>query len=114
MRFNKKEEIGKLRERILVEQVTRSASTTGYPAETWSTLDTIWGMVDYKGINREDVDGGKITAKSQIRVTCRYRTDITESMRITYINKKYQIENIQISEDNLYLILFCSFNENYQ
>ena len=114
MRFNKKEEIGKLRERILVEQVTRSASTTGYPAETWSTLDTVWGMVDYKGINREDVDGGKITAKSQIRFTCRYRTDITESMRITYINKKYQIENIQISEDNLYLILFCSFNENYQ
>lgn len=114
MRFNKKEEIGKLRERILVEQVTRSASTTGYPAETWSTLDTVWGMVDYKGINREDVDGGKITAKSQIKVTCRYRTDITESMRITYINKKYQIENIQISEDNLYLILFCSFNENYQ
>lgn len=114
MRFNKKEEIGKLRERILVEQVTRSASTTGYPAETWSTLDTVWGMVDYKGVNREDVDGGKITAKSQIRVTCRYRTDITESMRITYINKKYQIENIQISEDNLYLILFCSFNENYQ
>jgi SPP1 family predicted phage head-tail adaptor len=114
MRFNKKEEIGKLRERILVEQVTRSASTTGYPAETWTTLDTVWGMVDYKGINREDVDGGKITAKSQIRVTCRYRTDITESMRITYINKKYQIENIQISEDNLYLILFCSYNENYQ
>jgi len=114
MRFNKKEEIGKLRERILVEQVTRSASTTGYPAETWTTLDTVWGMVDYKGVNREDVDGGKITAKSQIRVTCRYRTDITESMRITYINKKYQIENIQISEDNLYLILFCSFNENYQ
>ena len=114
MRFNKKEEIGKLRERILVEQVTRSASTTGYPAETWSTLDTVWGMVDYKGINREDVDGGKITAKSQIRVTCRYRTDITESMRINYINKKYQIENIQISEDNLYLILFCSYNENYQ
>jgi SPP1 family predicted phage head-tail adaptor len=114
MRFNKKEEIGKLRERILVEQVTRSASTTGYPAETWSTLDTVWGMVDYKGVNREDVDGGKITAKSQIRVTCRYRTDITESMRITYINKKYQIENIQISEDNLYLTLFCSFNENYQ
>lgn len=114
MRFNKKEEIGKLRERILVEQVTRSASTTGYPAETWSTLDTVWGMVDYKGVNREDVDGGKITAKSQIRVTCRYRTDITESMRITYINKKYQIENIQISEDNLYLILFCSYNENYQ
>lgn len=114
MRFNKKEEIGKLRERILVEQVTRSASTTGYPTETWSTLDTVWAMVDYKGINREDVDGGKITAKSQIRVTCRYRTDITESMRINYINKKYQIENIQISEDNLYLILFCSFNENYQ
>ena len=114
MRFNKKEEIGRLRDRILVEQVTRSASTTGYPAETWTTLDTVWGMVDYKGINREDVDGGKITAKSQIRVTCRYRTDITESMRITYINKKYQIENIQISEDNLYLILFCSFNENYQ
>lgn len=114
MRFNKKEEIGKLRERILVEQVTRTASTTGYPAETWSTLATVWGMVDYKGINREDVDGGKITAKSQIKVVIRYRDDITESMRITYLSKKYQVENVQITEDNLYLILFCSYNENYQ
>jgi SPP1 family predicted phage head-tail adaptor len=114
MRYNKKEEIGRLRERILIEQVSRTASTTGYPTESWSTVDTVWGMVDYKGVNREDVDGGKITAKSQIRVTCRYITTVTESMRITYMNRKYQIENIQISEDSLYMYMFCSFNENYQ
>jgi SPP1 family predicted phage head-tail adaptor len=114
MRYNKKEEIGRLRERILIEQVIRTASATGYPTESWSTVDTVWGMVDYKGVNREDVDGGKITAKSQIRVTCRYITTVTESMRITYMNRKYQIENIQISEDSLYMYMFCSFNENYQ
>jgi SPP1 family predicted phage head-tail adaptor len=114
MRYNKKEEIGRLRERILIEQVSRTASATGYPTESWSTVDTVWGLVDYKGVNREDVDGGKITAKSQIRVTCRYITTVTESMRITYMNRKYQIENIQISEDSLYMYMFCSFNENYQ
>jgi len=114
MRYNKKEEIGRLRERILIEQVSRTASVTGYPTESWSTVDTVWGLVDYKGVNREDIDGGKITAKSQIRVTCRYITTVTESMRITYMNRKYQIENIQISEDSLYMYMFCSFNENYQ
>jgi SPP1 family predicted phage head-tail adaptor len=114
MRYNKKEEIGRLRERILIEQVSRTASATGYPTESWSTVDNVWAMVDYKGVNREDVDGGKITAKSQIRVTCRYITTVTESMRITYMNRKYQIENIQISEDRLYMYMFCSFNENYQ
>jgi SPP1 family predicted phage head-tail adaptor len=113
MKFNKKEEIGRLRERITVEQVSEAASATGYPVQTWTTLETVWGKVDYKGTNNENIDGGKITAKSQIRVVCRYRTDINEKMRLVYLDKKYQIENVQISEDRQYLYLFASFNENY-
>jgi hypothetical protein len=66
-------------------------------------------VVDYKGVNKEEVEGGKITALSQVRVTCRYRTDINEQQRIIWMNKYYQIENVQISEDNMYLHLFCSF-----
>ncbi len=46
-------------------------------------------MVDYKGINKEEVEGGKITALSQVRVTCRNRTDINEQQRIIWMNPPY-------------------------
>jgi len=74
MRYNKKEEIGKLRERIIVQSVSRAIGTTGFGTETWSNFAEVWALVDYKGINKEEVEGGKITALSQVRVTCRYRT----------------------------------------
>ena len=80
MKFNKKEEIGKLRERIIVQSVTRTIGATGYGAEAWSNYAEVWEYVDYKGTNREEVEGGKITALSQIKVICRYRTDIKISV----------------------------------
>jgi head-tail adaptor len=99
MRYNKKEEIGKLRERIIVQSVSRSVTTSGFGTETWSNLAEVWAVVDYKGVNKEEVEG--------------YRTDINEQQRIIWMNKYYQIENVQISEDNMYLHLFCSFAQNY-
>jgi SPP1 family predicted phage head-tail adaptor len=113
MRYNKKEEIGKLRERIIVQSVSRAVGLTGFGTETWSTVAEIWATVDYKGNNKEEVEGGKITALSQIKVICRYRTDINEQQRLIYIGKYYQIENVQISVDSLYLHLFCSYAQNY-
>jgi len=97
MRYNKKEEIGKLRERIIVQSVSRSVTTSGFGTETWSNLAEVWAIVDYKGVNKEEVEGGKITALSQVRITCRYRTDINEQQRIIWMDKYYQIENVQIS-----------------
>jgi head-tail adaptor len=51
MRYNKKEEIGKLRERIIVQSVSRSVTTSGFGTETWSNLAEVWAVVDYKGVN---------------------------------------------------------------
>lgn len=113
MRYNKKEEIGKLRERIIVQSISRAVTTTGFGTETWEDTVEVWATVDYKGINKEEVLGGKVTALSQIRVTCRKRTDINEQQRIEWIDRYYQIENIQDSEDNMYMHLFCSFAQNY-
>ena len=108
-----KEEIGKLKERITIQQVTRAVGLTGFGTETWSNVAEIWATVDYKGNNKEEVEGGKITVLSQIKVICRYRTDINEQQRLIYIGKYYQIENVQISVDGLYLHLFCSYAQNY-
>ena len=96
-----------------MQSVSRAVSNTGYGVETWTNTATIWAYVDYKGTNKGEVDGGKITAFSQIKIICRYRTDINEQQRIIWMNKYYQIENVQISEDNLYLHLFCSYAQNY-
>jgi len=41
MRYNKKEEIGKLRERIIVQSVTRSVTTSGFGTETWRQDNSI-------------------------------------------------------------------------
>jgi head-tail adaptor len=46
MRYNKKEEIGKLRERIIVQSVSRSVTTSGFGTETWNNLAEVWAVVD--------------------------------------------------------------------
>ncbi len=46
MRYNKKEEIGKLRERIIVQSVSRSVTTSGFGTETWSNLAEVWAVVE--------------------------------------------------------------------
>ena len=80
---------------IVLQSVSTAVDGFGTPIETFSTLASVWARIDYKG-DDEKFENEQLKAVSTIDFTIRYRSDVTEMMRITYNSNTYQI--IGISE----------------
>ena len=87
--------IGRLDRYIILQSVSTSVDAYGQPVESFSTLASVWAKIEYKS-EVEKFENEQLRAVSSIDFTIRYRTDITEQMRISYDSNIYQI--IGISE----------------
>ncbi|WP_405125381.1 phage head closure protein (plasmid) [Pseudomonas marginalis] len=75
---------GRLRDRVLVQNITTSRDPSGQPVETWHDGAETWAEV--KGISgRELVSAGAETSIATIRVWTRFRSDITAACRIKVV-----------------------------
>jgi len=87
--------IGKLDRYITLQSVSTSVDAYGQPVESFSTLANVWAKIEYKS-EVEKFENEQLRAVSSIDFTIRYRTDVTQQMRISYNSETYQI--IGISE----------------
>ena len=85
--------IGKLDRYITLQSVSTSVDAYGQPVESFSTLASVWAKIEYKS-EVEKFENEQLRAVSSIDFTIRYRTDITEQMRISYDSNTYQITGI--------------------
>jgi SPP1 family predicted phage head-tail adaptor len=103
--YNKNEIIGKMRERVILQNRVISQSDSGFQSETYSNIATLWTALDYKsGFEEEDAD--KIVSQQKINFTLRYNENITTDSRFVYRDSLYQIEKIDISNDRRFV--FCT------
>jgi SPP1 family predicted phage head-tail adaptor len=103
--YNKNEIIGKMRERVILQNRVISQSDSGFQSETYSNIATLWTALDYKsGFEEEDAD--KIVSQQKINFTLRYNENITTNSRFVYRDSLYQIEKIDISNDRRFV--FCT------
>ena len=95
MKYNKNEVTGKMRDRIILQNVNRSRSLTGFASESWVDVATIWAFAESKlpGSN-ETIIEGKNTAKNICDFTIRYISSITEQSRVVWGDKLYQVKNL--------------------
>lgn len=85
---------GDLSERITIEQEVRVADAYGGADSSWSTLATVWALVQAeRGGERSQV--AEIEAPAMFRFTIRRRTDVTEAMRINWGGALYNIRTVQ-------------------
>lgn len=103
---NKSERIGKLRERITLQVVTETQSSSGHAAQSWATLATVWAAIDYRasGSDEREMAGRKV-AEQMVRFTIRYRADVTEKTRISYNSQVYDITFVGVTPDKFFLEL---------
>ena len=97
---------GELRHSVVIESQAGTPSTTGdYSANTtWSTVDTVWASIKYAGGGESSDDRDSTTQSATIKI--RYRTDITNKMRITFDGLIFDIEShIDPSGRRKYLML---------
>jgi len=99
--------IGKLRERVTIEQPTRASDGQGGYTETWSTLATVWAAI--KPVTaRETYFGHKLEHRVTHKITIRYRSDIAIQMRIAQGTRYFQIHGYKnVDERNRFLELLC-------
>jgi len=109
MRFKKREKIGRLNRRIVIQEASVTRDDYGGESLSWSTLATVWASVEYTGSgSSEDIEADRITALRVTIFTIRYRGDLTEKMRISYNSDIYEVKNILPDEsEKQYMVLEC-------
>ena len=111
-------DVGQMDRRVGIRAYTTSENDFGEPIDTWATLATVWGKVEWGAgttrDNREDFEQGKETVWSGIEVTIRHRTDINEKMRLLIGGEDYDIKTIENYDKrgrDRYLIIKAVKNE---
>lgn len=103
--------IGKLRHLCRVEEATATRSRFGDEEPTWGTLLAgVWCRVEAAS-GRESFVSGQVQAEVSHRVQMRHRTDITEKMRLVWLNASNAVLNIvailpSVGESNM-LDVWC-------
>lgn len=104
-------DIGAMRHRITLQQkgtITRDA--TGAESFTWtnlSTAPTVWAE-ELPITGREFLAAGQEQAQATTKFRIRYRTDLTNAMRVTYGSRTFNIlhiENVSGLDKDLVLVV---------
>ncbi len=110
--YNKNENIGKLRERVVLQNLVINQSDSGFMSEVWQNINTYWTSVNYKsGFEEEEAD--RIVSEQTILFTLRYNNNINENSRLIYRNNLYQVEKITYSVDRSFMYVSAFFRSGY-
>ena len=90
--------IGALDRYITIEYPVRSqSSTTGEMTDTWTTLASVYATVTYPTSSTTRTEGneqGRETTETPVEFIIWFRSDINESMRVSYDSEYYNIMRI--------------------
>lgn len=88
--------IGKLDQRVTIQEPTEVRDASGGFTLTWAnigTAPTVWAAVEPSSAG-ETREGEKATARASYSVRMRYRADITAKIRLSWRGRTLQIEGI--------------------
>ena len=84
---------GKLNRRVIIEDNTPVQSSTGEPVEAWATFATVWAELMKPSV-AERFLGDQFAGFRGIVWRIRYRSDITNLMRVVYSSVNYDITGV--------------------
>lgn len=84
---------GKLDQRVTIKRLTITADGQGGGAETWTTIATVWANVRPKS-GRERAGSDQLMSTGNYIITIRYLDDLSESDRIVWGAKEFNIRFI--------------------
>lgn len=92
--------------RVVIQSSAETTGDGGGLEQTWSTVATVWaGKEDSKG--REFFAANQEIAERATRFRIRYRSGVTEKMRVSLDGRTYDIESIEEIGRREGLWLYC-------
>lgn len=99
--------IGKMRDRVTLKVLARTPDDIGGFTRADTTGDTIWAQVIPAG-SREVWKYQQIDKRVDYTVFCRYRSDVTRGMTLTWDGKELYVEGVQeLDRKKVYMQLDC-------
>jgi len=90
--------IGNLRHRINFQELTLTADGQGGHTSTWTTVLTVWAKIERSG-GAERLFSQRLEATYDHKIYIRNLSGITESMRIEYEGRFFQLKSIEREEE---------------
>lgn len=110
--YNKSEIVGKMRERVILQNRIITQSDSGFQSEIYNDIGIYWSKIEYKtGFEEEDAD--KITNQQKINITLRYNILVNVNSRFVYRNELYQVEKVEYSDDRRFMTCVCVWRSSY-
>lgn len=102
--------IASLRHRLTIEQLSDVSDGQGGYTVAWSALATVWGKLEPVS-SRERYFAKQVQYQRSHKAIIRFRDDVTNTMRITFDNRTFQIKGVY-SPDERKAYLFLDLEEN--
>lgn len=102
--------IAELRHRIAIQSITEVSDGQGGKTESWSTVATVWARIEPVS-SRERLYSDKLEYQRTHKIAIRYRSDITNDMRILFNGRYFQIKAVY-SPDEREAYTFIDAEEN--
>lgn len=100
---------GRLDQRVTLQRPDNTVDALGQRTEGWTDVATVWANVEpLRG--RELFEAGQMQSEINLRVTIRYRSDVTADMRVVWRGVPHAIvaEPIDVSAAKVRLELMCA------
>ena len=99
--------VGQLRHQITLQGQGTTRDSGGGISSGWSTIASVYADIKPKS-GKEVYAQGKLVGSVSHEITVRYRTDITNSSRISFDSKLFNIRAIiNVDERDRFLKLLC-------
>lgn len=103
--------VGTLRHRIIIQTLSQADDGQGGFTDTWATHATVWARIEPTAA-RERNFADQIQYQRSHKVTLRYLSTITNTMRISYGGRIFQIKGVRaLDERKYYMILDVEENQ---
>jgi SPP1 family predicted phage head-tail adaptor len=84
---------GTLRRRITIQSLGTASGGFGHPVRAWTDLVSTWG--DIEPLSGRELEVARaVQAEVTHQVTIRYRTGLTDTMRVVYQGRYFNINSI--------------------
>lgn len=99
--------LGKMRERVTLQQESPTADGGGGYALAWTDIATVWAKVEPLS-GREQIEASKLQGVVQYRIMIRYRSDVVPGMRLSWGGVYFNIRAVICEEErDRFLQLTC-------
>ncbi len=83
-----------LKEPVELQSLSIVGDGFGGQDKTWTSMGTLWCMMKQSSGN-EGVEAGRLEAKTTVKFTTHYRSDVTATDRLIYQGVNYNIRNVE-------------------